>query len=61
MTSCEKLPEVDREEYFKTLASIKEWENEGVDCTALKEYIKPLFNKFERVNIDYGLGEIPPK
>lgn len=51
----EKLPhpEMDLSEYLGTLASIKQWEKDGVDCKALIDYIEPLKNS-KRVNLNYG-------
>ena len=48
-------PDLDLHEYLSTLESIREWEAEGVDCTALKEYIKPLANG--RFNLSYEQGK----
>lgn len=47
-------PNLDITELFSTMAYIADCEAEGVDCTALREYIKPITNG--RVNLDYGTG-----
>jgi len=46
-------PNMDLSELISTLAFIAEEEAQGVDCTALREYIKPITNS-KRVNLDYG-------
>ena len=42
-------PNLDKFELASTVQSIKEWEKDGIDCTALKDYISPLL---KRVNLN---------
>lgn len=54
MTNSEQLkPDLDKAELESTIKFISECKSEGVDCTALENYIAPLLPK--RVNLnDYG-------
>jgi hypothetical protein len=49
MTELPK-PNMDLNELESTMEFISQCEDEGVDCTALREYIKPIITK--RVNLD---------
>lgn len=52
MTELPK-PNMDITELVSTMAYISECEAEGINCTALREYIQPVINS-KRVNIGYG-------